>query len=85
MKLTSVHTNQKQSLIITENRNGYINIQGLSGKATIEAFTMEGKLIKKIVAKDNSGFYLNGVDCGLVLIKVIQSNEISIHKVFLKK
>lgn len=85
MKLTSVHTNQKQSLIITENRNGYINIQGLSGKATIEAFTMEGKLIKKIVAKDNSGFYLNGVDCGLVLIKVIQSNGISIHKVFLKK
>jgi len=85
MKLTSVQEELKQTVTVAVrgSKNGQININWLTGKSTIEVYTIEGKLLERVIAENNCSFYLNSAPHGIVLIKIIQPNEVSTHKVFI--
>lgn len=62
--------------------NGWIQIDGISNYANIEVYNLEGKLLLQSTINSTEKVFLE--QKGIYLIKVIQSNEISIHKVIVQ-
>jgi polyhydroxybutyrate depolymerase len=70
------------SIFPNPSNNGLINIEGVSNSANIEVYNLEGKLLLQSNIHSSDKIFLEKK--GIYLMKVIQSNDISIHKVIVQ-
>jgi polyhydroxybutyrate depolymerase len=77
----NVNSNQV-SIFPNPSNIGLINIEGISNSANIEVYNLEGKLLLQSNIHSSDKIFLEKK--GIYLMKVIQSNDISIHKVIVQ-
>ncbi len=72
----------KISVFPNPSNNGWIQFDGILNSATIEVYNIAGKLLLESTIQSSEKILLE--QKGIYLIKVIQSNEISNHKVIIQ-
>jgi polyhydroxybutyrate depolymerase len=77
-------TNETKSLSVFPNpsNNGWIQFDGITNTAYVEVYNLQGKLVVKTEIKSNDKLFIE--EKGVYLVKVIQANTFSSHKIIVQ-